>query len=317
VVPLEMWQEIRGSEFVARREPYEKTATGGASRPCKKSLTENMNPKAQTFFKNILLATDLSHAGAAIAPYVLEIARIYGSRVCAVHVKTGEWDKLQEQEADRLRDQLKGSACEFLILSGDVLTTLLQLVGLLGIDLIVVGTHGRTGLGRVLVGSVAESVFRAAPCPVLTVGPRLRADPKSALKIKEILYATDIRPVSAAAARYAISLTQENQARLTILSVIPKPKPGEIIESEYHATSTLRRLQKLVPSGTELWCEPYYMVESGEPAEKILEVAGSYKADVIVLGIRPHSIAVATHLSRPTAHRVVAGATCPVLTVRR
>jgi len=275
-----------------------------------------MNPNTRISFQNILFATDLSPAASAVFPYVLEIARLYGSKVYAVHIKTGEWDKLQEQEADRLKGLLKGVPHEFLVEGGDVRTMLLELVGLKGIDLIVVGTHGRTGLGRVLLGSVAGAIFREAPCPVLTVGQRLILDPKWTLKVKEVLYATDLTPVSAAAAHYAISLAQENQARLTILNVAPEAKAGKMLGSGQQEASITRQLQELLPPDAKLWCQPSFMVESGEPAEKILDMAWAYKADIIVLGIRQHSVGMATHLSRPTAHRVVAGASCPVLTVR-
>ncbi len=281
-------------------------------------MPEAAKGKASVSIQNVLFATDLSQASAPAIVYVLEIARLYGAKICAVHVKTGEWDKLQEQESDRLRELLKGVPHEFLVVpggptalkeSGDTPTTLLGLVGTKNIDLIVVGTHGRSGLGRVLIGSVAETIVREAPCPVLTVGPRLMFEPKWALKIREVLYATDLTPSSEGALQYAISLAQENKARLTILNVIPKPKAGEVV-------STLRRVEQLVPPEKELGSQPNCIVETGDPAEKILDMAGWYKADIIVLGIRPHSVGAATHLLRPTAHRVIAGATCPVLTVR-
>jgi nucleotide-binding universal stress UspA family protein len=281
-------------------------------------MQEAAKGKASVSIQNVLFATDLSQASAPAIVYVLEIARLYGAKICAVHVKTGEWDKLQEQESDRLRELLKGVPHEFLVVpggptalkeSGDTPTTLLGLVGTKNIDVIVVGTHGRSGLGRVLVGSVAETIVREAPCPVLTVGPRLMFEPKWALKIREVLYATDLTPSSEGALQYAISLAQENKARLTILNVIPKPKAGEVV-------STLRRVEELVPPEKELGSQPNCIVETGDPAEKILDMAGWYKADIIVLGIRPHSVGAATHLLRPTAHRVIAGATCPVLTVR-
>jgi nucleotide-binding universal stress UspA family protein len=281
-------------------------------------MQEGVKRKARVSIENVLFATDLSQASALAIVYVLEIARLYGAKICAVHVKTGEWDKLQEQESDRLRELLKGVPHEFLVVpggptalkeSGDTPTTLLGLVGTKNIDLIVVGTHGRSGLGRVLVGSVAETIVREAPCPVLTVGPRLMFEPKWNLKIKEVLYATDLTPSSEGALQYAISLAQENKARLTILNVVPKPKAGELV-------STVRRMEELVPPEKELGSQPNCIVETGNPAEKILDVAGWYKADIIVLGIRPHSVGAATHLLRPTAHRVIAGATCPVLTVR-
>jgi nucleotide-binding universal stress UspA family protein len=243
---------------------------------------------------------------------------LYGSKVYAVHVRPigGEWDKPQEKAVASLKERLKDVPHEVIIEAGDARQMLLRQIAARDIDLAIVSTHGRTGLGRVLLGSVAETVFREAPCPVLTVGPRLSADPQWRLKIKEILYATDMTQESAGAAKYAISLAQENQARLSILNVLPPPKTGELVESERYITSTLRLMEKLVPEEAQLWCQPYCMVEQGDPAEKILDVAGRYHADLIVLGIRPHGVGVSTHVSRPTAHRVVAGATCPVLTVR-
>lgn len=274
--------------------------------------------KARVAFKNILFATDLSYLAEAALPYVLETARLYGSKVHAVHVRQrgAPWARPEEDAVASLDQRLKDVPHEVLVQDGETLPTLLDDVALRSIDLIVVSTHGRTGLGRVLLGSVAEAIFREAPCPVLTVGPHLVRDPQWALKIKEILYATDLAPTSAAAAGYAISLAQENQARLTILNVQAVPRAGELVESEYYVMSTLRRLQQLVPEEAQLWCEPYCLVEQGDAAEKILDVAARYRADLIVLGIRPHAVGVATHVSRPTAHRVVAGAMCPVLTVR-
>jgi nucleotide-binding universal stress UspA family protein len=274
--------------------------------------------------RNVLYATDLSQASAPAIPYVLEIAGTYGAKICVAHVKTGEWSKQQEAESDRLKELLKGVPHEFLVISGgptalkergDTATAILGLAGTRDIDLIAVGTHGRTGLGRVLVGSVAETIFREASCPVLTVGPRLVGDPKWAWKIREVLLATDLAPSSEAALEYAVSLAQENQARLVILNVMGKSTSGTATPSEHTLSNTLERLQRLVPAD-QLWRQPYCLVEDGDPAEKILDVAGSYKADLIVMGVRPHAVGVATHLSRPTVHRVIAGATCGVLTVR-
>ena len=80
----------------------------------------------------------------------------------------------------------------------------------------------------------------------------------------------------------------------------------------------MRRLQSLVPPGSELWCEPKCRVEQGPEAEKIMEVAIALSADLIVLGVRSPQggVGATTHLLRSIAHDVVAKAQCPVLTVR-
>jgi nucleotide-binding universal stress UspA family protein len=286
-------------------------------------MQEAARGKAPIAIRNLLFATDLSHASAPAVPYVIEMAGVYGAKIHIVHVQTGELSNEQEREADRLKEQVKGVPYDFTIVPGgptalrergEAATAILSLATTKSIDLIVVGTHGRTGLGRVLVGSVAETIFREAGCPVLTVGPRLMGDPKWALKIREVLFATDLTPASDAALPYAVSLAQENRARLIILNVLAKV--SDKAEMERIANSARQTLQSLVPAQAGLWREPYCIAEPGEPAEKILDVAGGYHADLIVLGVRPHAVGVATHLAKPTAHRVIAGATCPVLTVR-
>jgi nucleotide-binding universal stress UspA family protein len=269
-------------------------------------------------FQNILFATDISYLSEAALPYALETARLYRSKVYAVHVRRhgATWDRPEQNAISSLEERLKQVPHEVLVQEGEVHSTLLRLMAEKKIDLAVMSTHGRTGLGRVLLGSVAEKIFREAPCPVLTVGPRLVRKPEWVAKIKEVLYATDLSPVSEGAAKYAVSLAQENESRLTVLNVQPPAKAGAVVESEQQITATLRRLQELVPPEAPLWCEPYYVVERGDPAETILDVAGRYGADLIVLGIRPHDVGTATHLTRPTAQRIVAGSACPVLTAR-
>lgn len=182
------------------------------------------------------------------------------------------------------------------------------------IDLIVLGTRGRTGLGKALLGSVAEQILRHAPCPVLTVGPHVTLQPEKAMKMREILYATDLAADFPAAAPYAISLAQENQAHLGLLYVFENQKTGELVQPAELAESKLRKLCQLVPKDADLWCEPHYLVEQGNPGEKILEAADKQRADLIVLGAQPANW-LATHLNAGTVHKVVSEAKCPVLTV--
>jgi len=186
------------------------------------------------------------------------------------------------------------------------------------VDLIVMGTHGRKGVSRALLGSAAEEIFRKASCPVLTVGPHVSQNTERRLAMKQILFATDFSPESLAALPFAVSLAQEHQSNLTLLNVTGKAEVGELVHAGQYAESTLRRLQSLVPAGAELWCEPKCRVEQGPEAEKIMEVAIALGADLIVLGVRaPQGGAGATtHLLQSIAHQVVVNAQCPVLTVR-
>jgi nucleotide-binding universal stress UspA family protein len=115
-----------------------------------------------------------------------------------------------------------------------------------------------------------------------------------------------------------MSMAQENQARLILLHVVPGPEkqPAEKIP-ESAVADAMRRLHELVPAEAELWCRPEALVQYGKPAEQILETAKEHGVDLIVLGVRYAGghIGVATHVQRTTAHRVVAHAMCPVLTV--
>lgn len=288
----------------------------------------------RTQIQNILFATDFSPAAVAAAPYAAKIAKHYGAKLFTLHVRPPvvnsmtqptTWKAAEEGariEAEQQRRELlatfSGLQPEILIEEGALWSSLEAAIGKYRIDLIVIGTRGRSGIGKLLLGSFAEEIFREAPCPVLTVGPHSSAAAKRNGEVTKILFATDFSPESMAAAPYAISLAQEHQAYLTLLHVIEEPKACELVQPNDVAKSSEQLLRDLVPEEAKLWCVPEYMVEQGVPAEKILDVAARQKAELIVLGIhRPHGVpGAATHLSIATAHKIVSHATCPVLTVR-
>lgn len=183
------------------------------------------------------------------------------------------------------------------------------------IDLTVIGTRGRTGLGKALLGSVAEEILRKAPCPVLTVGPHINLWSEEYAKMKEILYATDLVNDFPAAAPYAISLAEENESHLVLLHVIENAKANDFAGAPEVAEWKARKLEELIPKENGLTWKPTYIVEQGPAAEKILDVARRRHTDMIVLGARPAGW-LATHFNAGTVHQVVAEATCPVLTIR-
>jgi nucleotide-binding universal stress UspA family protein len=290
--------------------------------------------KTRISIKNILYATDFSPAAGAALPYALGLAQRYGARVHALHVRrlapyplAGPevmpqiMETVEEQaklDSESMHEMLAGVPHEVLSKEGDVWPNIAEALEKGNIDLIIIGTRGRTGISRAVLGSVAEEILRRSPCPVLTVGPHISPNTTRRLEMKEILCAVDFSPESLAAIPYAVSLAQENQARLTVLHVIAEPKVGEFVQPEHYVASTLRQLRKLVPPDADTWCEPNFLVERGPAADKIMETAIAMGTDLIVLGVRDaaNRIGTMTHLLRPTAHKIVVHAECPVLTVR-
>jgi nucleotide-binding universal stress UspA family protein len=284
--------------------------------------------------KNILYATDFSRAADMAFPYAAEFARRFGAKFYAVHARTpenyvlaapeawstanAEYEKQENALKEVLRSDLPDIETEVLTAEGGVWPILKSVIDEKKIDLLVLGTRGRTGIGKFFLGSVAEEIVRQAPCLVLTVGPHSPSEPPCEGRFREILYATDFSEESLAAAPYAISLAQEHQARLTLLHVIEKSGAGDWMRPDELEASAVQHMQNLVPENTELWCAPRYTAREGKPAETILAVSKNRKSDLIVLGVRkPEGIpGGATHFPTAVAHKVIAHAVCPVLTVR-
>jgi nucleotide-binding universal stress UspA family protein len=290
--------------------------------------------KTRIALKNILFATDFSPAAEAALPYAIGLAKQYGAKVHGLHVRYPATypivgpeampqvlEAAEEQakfEAKQLHEMLESVPHEVTVAEGELWPTLSEIVNQQKTDLIAMGTHGRTGVSRALLGSAAEEVFRKASCPVLTVGPHVSHNTERRLAMKQILLAMDFSPESLAALPFAVSLAQEHQAHLTLLNVTCDPEVGELVHAGQYVDSTLRRLQTLVPAGAELWCEPKCRVEQGPEAKKISEVAIALGADLIVLGVRSPQggMGATTHFLQSIAHQVVVDAQCPVLTVR-
>jgi nucleotide-binding universal stress UspA family protein len=289
---------------------------------------------ARISLKNILYATDFSPAAEMAVPYVRGLAQQYGGTVHALHVRSFApypiigpealpvvIEAAEDQaklDAEQLDGMFRDLPHKVYVEKGDIWPVMSDLIRQEHIDLIVLGTRGRTGVGRALLGSAAEEILRLAPCPVLTVGPYVSKDTNRRLEMKEILFATDFSPESLEAVPFAVSMAQEHQARLTQLHVIPDPEQGDLVHPQSYMENTLRKLRKLVNGEAENWCEPKCVVERGDAAQKILETATAIGADLIVLGVRGtrgHVVA-STHILPSIAHTVVTNAQCPVLTVR-
>ncbi len=285
-------------------------------------------------FRNILFATDFSAAAAKAVPYVKQIAKHYDADLVALHVRPpvvnpmtepASWPTYieaakaeNEKHREEILETFAGIRTQVQIDEGSIEECLEVAIEKNKTDLVVIGTRGRTGLGKLLMGSVAEEIFRTVSCPVLTVGPRAERSGTPDGQLREILYATDLSPESQGGAAYALSLAQEFQSRLVLVHVIPETKPGELVTGAEVAESSKNLLRRLVPAEAEAWCKPDYFVFRGDPAEKILDLANLRETDLIVLGVRPEKgvPGASTHLPISMAHKIVSHAACPVLTVR-
>ena len=287
--------------------------------------------------KNILFATDFSPCSNAALPYALSVARRYGATLLAAHVMPTEsdmlfmspenWSAAAEEEDKRiqgcieqLESQLHGLPHGVLTPRGKVSDALAQIIEGHDIDLLVLGSHGRSGIRKLVMGSVAEEIFRRAACPVISVGSNVSRKPDREAEFHRILFATDFSPESLAALPFAISLAEEDVAQLALLHVAVQPAVG-IVDREAVTASLVRRLRELIPTEAKPWCDAECLVEFGgrfvPPAERILEVAEDRAADLIVLGVRRvHSnLRLVTHLAS-TTDQILTQAGCPVLTVR-
>jgi nucleotide-binding universal stress UspA family protein len=294
---------------------------------------------------HILCPVDFSDFTAPAVEHALRLARWFNARVEVLHVVPisafamaggGMVDfsqAIQDMREGATRDLAnlvaplleEGVPIETKILEGDAWRSILDAAAAWPADLVVMGTHGRSGLEQLLLGSVTERVLRRATCPVLTVGhvlPQLRKGPL----FRRILCAADLTGSSERTLEAALSLATENDARITLLHVIAS-LPGE---ADAHASLVLpeiaplrmtltelahAQLKKAVPDAARQFCEVSERVETGTPWSEILRAASELDADLIVMGAHTHG-AVGRMLFGSTASQIVRRAGCPVLVVR-
>jgi len=286
-------------------------------------------------FENILYLTDFSESSETALPFALAMARWCEAKVYALHVIIPSFDAYptpsftaagvaseEEQAQEKMRrvdSQLAGVAHEAIV---ERATTVWEPVKLAieknHIDLIVLGTHGRTGVPKFFLGSVSEEIFRRSSVSVLSIGPGVRGGVHNGARFDHVLFATDFSLEAATAAPYAISLAQKDGAQLILIHVIRKPRAANATGSSRSEISVAEVMHKLyeIPEHAGLGAAPGISVEYGEPAERIVEVARQRSADIIVLGVRGDRLGAATHLERATAHDIVVHAECPVLVIR-
>ena len=271
---------------------------------------------------NILIATDFSPASKVATRFAIEIARRHRAKLLVVHVAGSQsekplmdaWRVGQSEVMDHfIAGRLTGIEHELLVKPGDVWSVLSQLISERAIDLVVVGTLGRTGMWKLIMGSVAETIFRLAPCPVLIVGPSSRQDPESGPP--RILVPTGFAHQSLFAVRYAVWLAEQLRSGLAVLHVVTDAERLPPNEKARIGNERSKRLRALVPEDARLPCAPEFFVEFGAAADQILATSSAWNPGLVVLGLR-HVEEVSGDTSQAKAYEIICKAPCPVLTVR-
>ena len=233
-------------------------------------------------------------------------------------------DKLTEQVRQFCAPLLEpsGASVEIVVRPGDAAKEIRNEAERVPFDLLILGTHGRSGFERLFLGSVTEKVLRSTRVPVLTIPPPVR-EPGSAL-YKTILCPLDFSPASIRALEYALSLAKEADARLILLYAIEDllgdagvQTLGSLSVSEYYhriEQDAVTRLGALVPDEARVWSRPEERVVSGRAHEEILKVVANDQVDLVVMGVQGKGV-VNRFVFGSTTHRVIREAGCPVLTL--
>jgi len=297
----------------------------------------------RVLFKNILCATDFSDFSNHTINYGVALAKEFEAKLFVSHVidlssvaiygefqldPVGQQNRIMEDAEAQLK-ALTGDqpiSWEPLITVGKPADEISRAVEERGIDLVITATRGRSGLKRIILGSVTERLMRTLTCPLLVVNSpehQLISTADRVIKIEKILVGCDFSPDSGQALKHALSLAQEFEAELHLTHVIETPtQPGlykedtsasEEIQQDYRDLLT-QKLKDMVPVEARYWCTPQTGLLEGQPYEEIVGYAESNDIDMIVLGVRGHGL-VKTLFLGSTTDRVVRRSPCPVLSV--
>ena len=292
------------------------------TRPTLRRDAQVRRPAAMVRIQSLLCPVDLSAISERALRHAAALAAWYEARLTVLFVRTGHRVKWTERDLSAFVDSEVGAQpAQLLVTDGDVVSEIVRLVTALPADLVIMGTHGISGVKQLLLGSVTERVLREAPCPVLTVPPRIAQDSPEVVSLGTVVCAVDFSPSSTRALDYAVSIAKKAGGRLVLLhalewfdeetEVSPDRKAERLPTAEEDARQGLEELL----TADALACHPELVVGRGAPHEEALRIVREYGAGLVVLGVHGRNVVDRT-LFGSTTQRLTREATCLVLTVR-
>lgn len=282
--------------------------------------------------KTILLATDFLESSRLALDFAVGFAHHYKAKLILLHIfhlppEAAEAEVLhggpsmsrlsRENRLEILATGVRrlGIDVKWCLEEGWMPTRLLEKANEIAPDLLVLGTHGvGPGLQHMLIGSNAEEVLLSAPCPTLTVGRHVPAGVSPEISFEHILYITDLTPESAAAASYAVALSENFHARLEVCHLLDGQGSADTEAHRHRADRYCEAVGRILPQGEPFWCSSRAQLEHGARADEILKRTANDTTGLVVLGVRAES-QFARRLHTSMAYQLVAGAACPVFTV--
>lgn len=272
----------------------------------------------------VLCPVDLSAASGEALRYAAELASVMHAELTVLHVDatlaSGRDDEGAAALVAFIADALGTTAAPHALhRRGQPIEEILRSSGAIGADLIVMGSHGRTGLSRLLLGSVSEAVARRSPTPVLVVPATGTGQPR-AVTPDPVLCAVDFSASSPRAIAYAASLAAAAGAGLLLAHVlewseehdtVPSADGGRFPTSEDDA---IARLNVSVTDDMRSRCRLELAVGYGEPGDELLRLVQEHDVAIVVLGVSGRNPLDLTVFGS-TARRVIREAGRPVLTV--
>ena len=292
--------------------------------------------------ERILCPIDFSDVSHHALAHAAAIAKWYEARLTMLYVfvslPTVDVPPLVLEEEDRARliAQMREFACFVprdvpvdcqVREAGLVHDAIVTQVDATNADMLVLGTHGRSGFQRLFLGSVTEKVMRKVKCPTLIVPPRAPdIAPVAAVQFRRILCPIDFSHSSLAALEYAINMAEEADAQLTLLHVTEVPaaltQEPFLVDVELSrvrdaaADAARHKLHDLVPEEARTYCTIDTAVVDGRAYREILGQAAEKQTDLIVMGVHGRG-ALDLLLFGSTTHHVIRASACPVLIVRQ